>query len=225
LAADARRAGVAFVPVALVDLRLAGALRAVVVDADVDVAAGFAAVFPAAAFAADLLAGFFDVLELDDRLAAGFAAGFRAVFVAAGVEAAAGDADAAPAAAVVAVEPELDARRVAAFRVVRRVVGVFPVAGRLAFAREADAFAAVARRRVDGLVVEAALLGATASAAWTAAAATPFAAPPIASPTLLAADAADDVAIEAILPASEATSDAASSACRRRFAIALARGC
>jgi hypothetical protein len=230
LAAAARRVVVLFVPAALVvglvDLRLVAGFRAVVVEADADVAAVFAAAGVAAAgFAADLVAGVFDVFELDDRPAAGFAAGFRGLFAAAGVEAAEGDADAAPAAAVAALEPELDARPVAALRVVRRVVGVFRVVGRPGFAREADVFAPVVRRRVGCLVVEVPLLGVTASAAWTAAAATPFAAPPIASPTLLAADAADDVAIDAILPASEATSDAASSACRRLLAIALARGC
>jgi hypothetical protein len=225
LAAGARRVVVAFLPAAfvvgLVAVCLAAGFRAVVVDADVDAPA----VFAAAGFAAGLVAGFFDVEEPADRRAAGFAAGFRGVFAAAGVEDAAGDADPAPAAAVVAVEPELDAGRVAALRVVRRVVAVLRVAGRPGFAREADVLAAVVRRRVVCLVVEVDLLGVTAPAASAAAAATPFAAPPIASPTLLAADAADDVAIEAILPASEATSDAAASACRRRFAIALARGC
>jgi hypothetical protein len=230
-AVDARRVVVVFVPavllVALLDRRLPAGFRAVVVDPDADVAAVFAA-----GFAADLVAGFFAVLELDDRPAAGFASGFPEVFAAAGVEAAAGDADAAAggadaasAAAVVADEPDLDARPVAAFRGVRRVVAVFRVAGRVAFARAAGVFAPVVRRRVGCLVVEVALLGVTASAAWAAAAATPFAAPPIASPTLLAAEAADDVAMDAILPASEATSDAASSACRRRLAIAFARGC
>jgi len=200
---------------------LAGGFRAVVLNANVDAAA----VFAAAGFAAGLVARFFDVVELEDRLAAGLAAGFRAVFAVADVEAAAGSADAAPAAAVGAVEPELDARPVGGLRAVRLVVAAFRVVGRPGLAREADVFAAVVRRRVGRLVVEVALLGVTASAAWTAAAATPFAAPPIASPTLLAADAADDVAIDAILPASDTTSDAASSACRRRLAIALARGC